>query len=166
LTQQQQLIPRKSIVQLNFLLVLIVTVQDHFIPNSWAFKNYNSYVCGDIDTAYFSPTKNSFIFWGKLKCSSDIMFQLETIYLNEIFTADKYNISTTLAVLYVQDQPNYADPWNGRVLFAEGPPRSSLRVVVDTFLSSSKLMVGRFYGYVRSRNKKSYIDGNFIIIIQ
>ena len=134
-------------------------------PNSWAFKNYNSYVCGDIDTAYFSPPKNSFIFWGKLQCSPYTIFQLETIYSNEIFNSNKYNISTTLAVLYVQDQSNYLDPWNGRVLFAEGPPLSNLRVVVDTFLNSSKLMVGRFYGYVGSRNKKSYIDGKFKFII-
>jgi hypothetical protein len=59
------------------------------------------------------------------------------------------------------------NPWAGYILHTDGTtPQNTIKVVVDTFYNSTKLMVGRFYGYAYTKNnEKSYVEGKFRFIV-
>ena len=137
--------------------------------NSWSFKVNNSYVCGVVDSSLFDTEKYSFDFWGHIQCSRDTGFRMVAFFYPLKFTADRFNVSTTTQGFGVQDRINYMNPWAGHILrtdFSTTPYRT-IKVVVDTFNNSSRLMVGRFYGYAYTKNnEKSYVDGKFRFIVR
>ncbi|MDP1763898.1 MAG: hypothetical protein Q8L07_08435 [Sediminibacterium sp.] len=131
--------------------------------NSWSFRTNNSYICGVVDSSLFDTEKYSFDFWGHLQCSRDTIFRIVSFFDPLQFNSDRFNESTTTQSFILQDQLNYMNPWNGYILRTDGYTTShTIKVVVDTFINSTKLMVGRFYGYAYTKEfKKSYIDGKF-----
>jgi hypothetical protein len=137
--------------------------------NSWSLKTNKSFICGDVDTAIFNygVEKNAFDFWGYLKCSNDTGFRLCSFFDPLNFNSDQYNVSTNNQSLILQDQINYMNPWSGYIFRTDGTtPSHTITVVVDTFIKSSKLMVGRFYGYAYIRNTgKTFVDGKFRFVI-
>ena len=133
--------------------------------NSWSFINYNSYVCGTIDTSYFSLDNHSIQFWGRLNCSSDTGFGISAFFETESFNSNRSNISTKSLVFYVQDRTNYMDPWNGMILKYDLNPPFSMTLVIDTFIYATRFMSGRFYGYANAKNKKSYVEGKFNLTV-
>jgi hypothetical protein len=136
--------------------------------NSWSIRTNGSYVCGTVEYSWFDTEKNSFDFSGYLKCSRDTSFRIVAFFYPLKFTSDRFNVSTTNQSFILQDQLNYMNPWNGYVLRTDGyTPSHTIKVVVDTFYNSTKLMVGRFYGYAYTRNfEKSYVDGKFKFIVR
>jgi hypothetical protein len=136
--------------------------------NTWSIKTNGSYVCGTVDYSWFDTEKYSFDFSGYFKCSRDTGFRIVAFYYPLKFTADRFNVSTTNQSFIMQDQINYMNPWAGYVLRTDGTtPSHTIKVVVDTFYNSTKLMIGRFYGYAYTKNnEKSYVDGKFKFIVR
>ena len=137
--------------------------------NSWSFKVNNSYVCGVVDSSSFDTEKYSFDFWGHLQCSKDTGFRIVAFFYPLKFTTDRFNFSTTNQSFGIQDRINYMNPWAGFILRTDfsTTPHHTIKVVVDTFNNSTKLMVGRFYGYAYTKNnEKSFVDGKFRFIVQ
>ncbi len=136
--------------------------------NSWRFKVNNSYVCGVVDSSLFDTEKYSFDFWGHIQCSRDTGFRVVAFFYPLKFTTDRFNVSTTSQSFTLQDRINYMNPWSGYILRTDGyTPSFTIKVVVDTFYNSTKLMVGRFYGYAYTKNfEKSYVDGKFRFIVR
>ena len=137
--------------------------------NSWSFKVNNSYVCGVVDSSLFDTEKYSFDFWGHIQCSRDTGFRVVAFFNPLKFTADRFNVSTTNQSFILQDRINYMNPWNGYLLRTDfsTTPYHTIKVVVDTFSNSTKLIVGRFYGYAYTKNnEKSYVDGKFRFIVR
>lgn len=139
------------------------------VLNSWTLKTNNSFICGVVDSATFNygAEKNSFDFWGHLKCSKDTGFRIVSFFYPLNFNSNQYNISTKSQSLILQDRINYMNGWAGYIFRTDGTtPYQTLTVVVDTFINSSKLMVGRFYGYAYIKDSgKAYIDGKFRFVI-
>jgi hypothetical protein len=136
---------------------------------SWSFKTNNSFVCGVVDGSGFGNPKYSFSFWGHLQCSRDTGFRIVAFFYPLEFSAEPFNASTTRQSFIFQDRINYMNPWNGCILRTDysTTPLNTIKVVVDTFDNSTKLMVGRFYGYAYTKNnEKSYVDGKFRFIVQ
>lgn len=131
--------------------------------NSWSFKVNNSYVCGVVDGSLFDTEKYSFDFWGHIQCSRDTGFRIVANFYPLKFNSNRFNVGTINQSFYFQDRINYMNPWNGCILRTDGyTPSHTIKVVVDTFYNSTKLMVGRFYGYAYTKNfEKSYVDGKF-----
>jgi len=136
--------------------------------NSWGFRVNNSYVCGVVDSSLFDTEKYSFDFWGHIQCSRDTGFRIVAFFYPLKFTADRFNVFTTNQSFILQDRINYMNSWNGYILRTDGyTPFHTIKVVVDTFYNSTKLMVGRFYGYAYTKNfEKSYVDGKFRFIVR
>ena len=137
--------------------------------NSWSLKTNKSFICGPVDSAIFNfgTEKNSFDFWGHLKCSNDTSFRIVSFFYPLNFNNNQYNVSTKNQSLILQDRINYMNSWAGYIFRTDGTtPYQTLTVVVDTFVNSSKLMVGRFYGYAYIRNSgKTFVDGKFRFVI-
>jgi hypothetical protein len=135
--------------------------------NSWSLKTNNSYTCGTVENAGFDTEKFSFDFGGYLKCSRDTGFRIVAFFYPLTFTEDRVNVSTTSQSFIFQDQINYMNGWAGYILHTDGTtPQNTIKVVVDTFYNSTKLMVGRFYGYAYTKNnEKSYVEGKFRFIV-
>jgi hypothetical protein len=137
--------------------------------NSWSFKTNNSYVCGSVDGSLFDTEKYSFDFWGHLQCSKDTGFRIVAFFYPLKFTSDRFNVSATEQSFILQDRINYMSPYAGFILrtdFSTTPTRT-IKVVIDTFVNSTKIMVGRFYGYAYTRNnEKSFVDGKFRFIVR
>jgi hypothetical protein len=135
--------------------------------NSWGLKANGSYICGEVENSLFSGG-SSFDFWGYLQCSRDTGFRIVSFFDQEYFNADAFNVSTTLQSMILQDEVNYMNPWAGYILRTDlsTTPWHTLRIVVDTFLNATKLMVGRFYGYAYTKNDdKTYVEGRFRFIV-
>jgi len=132
--------------------------------NSWSIKTNGSYVCGTVKYSWFDTEKYSFDFSGHLICSRDTVFRIVAFFPLK-FTTDRFNVSTTNQSFILQDVINYMNPY---VLRTDGyTPSRTIKVVVDTFYNSTKLMVGRFYGYAYTKNfEKSYVDGKFRFIVR
>lgn len=139
------------------------------ILNSWSLKTNKSFICGVVEGASFNygPEKNSFDFWGHLKCSKDTGFRIVSFFHPLNFNDKQYNVSTRNQSLILQDKINYMNDWAGYIFRTDGTtPYQTLTVVVDTFDNASKLMVGRFYGYAYIRNSgKTFVDGKFRFVI-
>ena len=135
--------------------------------NSWGFKVNNSFICGVVDSSLFDTEKYSFDFWGHMQCSNDTGFRIVAFFYPSKFTADRFNVSTTNQSFILQDRINYMNPWSGCILRTDGhTPLHTIKVVVDTFNNSTKLMVGRFYGYAYTKNlDRAYVDGKFRFIV-
>jgi hypothetical protein len=137
--------------------------------NTWGLKTNKSYICGAVDTAIFNfgNIKNSISFWGQLNCQSDTGFYLVSFFHPSNFDSDRYNLSTQNQSLILQDHVNYMNSWSGYIFRTDGTtPHHTLTVVVDSFISASKLVVGRFYGYTYIRNTgKTYVDGGFRFLV-
>jgi hypothetical protein len=135
--------------------------------NSWSLKTNNSYTCGTVENSWFDTDKSSFDFGGYLKCSRDTGFRIVAFFYPLTFTEDRINVSTTSQSFILQDQINYMNPWAGYILHTDGTtPRHTIKVTVDTFYNSTKLMIGRFGGYAYTKNnEKSYIEGKFKFIV-
>lgn len=140
--------------------------------NSWSFRNYNSFVCGKIENSNSFRTESTIAidFWGPLNCSKDTILSIGVSFESP-FNSDQYNVTSKSSKtnLVLQDQLTYTDPWNGRILrtYSNTPSPSEMKVVVDTFIRATGLMVGRFYGYAYTRtNAKSYVDGKFRLLIK
>ena len=135
--------------------------------NSWSLKTNKSFICGVVHNAFFNLEKSAFDFEGYLKCSSDTGFRIVSFFPQLNFYSNQYNVSTKNQSLFLNDRINYMNPWGGYIFRTDGTtPPHTITVVVDTFINSSKLMVGRFSGYAYIRNTgKTYVDGQFRFII-
>ena len=123
------------------------------IISKWSFRNYNSFLCGKIDTAFFNSERDAFTFFGPSNCSTDTVLSLSTSFYPIVFDSDKFNISTKHVVFY------YTANNVRKYIFKSEPQDTSMTIVIDTFIHSTSIITGRIFGYTFTKtHDSSYIN--------
>jgi len=135
--------------------------------NSWYFRVNGTYACGPVDTGFVFADLTGFTFWGHTQCSRDTGFEISAILHPTSLATNRFNIRTNNVILWNQDRLLFTNFLNSMILRLDhNTPKNSMQLTVDTFLVSSRLLVGHFNGYAyTSGDEKMYLDGGFRLAI-
>lgn len=128
---------------------------DDFVEGKWSFYNGGRFFCGIVDTAIAAPQRNGFTFFGPSACSPDsglvMTISVDPVILNQ----DISNSTTTKVGMYYYDHAGQTHPFMTQ-------PGYHFSVTIDSYIYQTKMMTGRFSGFVFKPNgQQTSLTGKF-----
>lgn len=109
--------------------------------STWSFQTGNAMLCGIIDTAIVSPTRNAFTFYGPSSCSLDTGMVISVYLLTDTLNKDRQNIILQRNVFYYYEKVTPSDIFVSH----QNVP---FTVIIDQYSHQTKIATGRFEGNV------------------
>jgi hypothetical protein len=127
-----------------------------YVLSRWSFRNYNSFLCGNIYSARLDSGHN-IIIDGIQDCTQDTAFTITGRFPAQTFSTDQSNIPASYANFLLYAPGNVILAVAGGV---NGTPLT-MNVVLDTFNYTTGIASFRFFGYAyTNKGGSSYITGD------